>query len=125
MALAQNILDAIESNPVIAPRGGNPCVMAPWGCQGTLPDDRLVAILADGTKVGTCADYVTHTNIVRSAGRGSEAQTIFNWVVNTYKALNPVQLDDAGQPLRTLGIERPANKVLDLRKPRRARRTAA
>lgn len=110
MALATNVLQAMAQVPVLAGKAGIECAIAPFGCTGTVAEDRIIVILADGTKLGTCANFVRHTTIVREAGAGSDAQTLFTWLIQVFQAQNPNRARGDKSPTTTLDLRPQARK---------------
>lgn len=104
MVLAANVLQAMESVQVIPGKVGIECAMSSFGCTGTVTEDRIIVILADGTKLGTCANWTRHTAIVTEAGAGSEAQRLFTWLIQVFQAQNPGRVRGDKSPTKTLDL---------------------
>jgi hypothetical protein len=102
------VMKAIEQFPVLpqAPEGATPCALAAFGCTGTVAPDRIVAILPDGTKLGNCANYLRHTQIVREAGAGSEPQRLFTWLIAQFQKANPGRVRGDRSPINTVDLRR-------------------
>jgi hypothetical protein len=66
------------------------CALKPFtACTAKVVPDRYVAILKDGSPIGTCPNWQRHTQAVREAGTGSELQKLFTWLLGTFQAANP------------------------------------
>ena len=92
MVLSQNIIAAMESNPVsgIAPRTGYlPCALQPFGCTGNFAPERVTVVLPDSTKLGLCANFRRHTQMVNEAPDGAEVKRFFNWMIDKFQSANP------------------------------------
>jgi hypothetical protein len=113
------LAEAMAKYPVVLNRDDGEhaveCAMQPFaGCTRKVAVDRFVVILRDGTAVGTCPSWQQHTNAVRAAGTGSEAQRLFTWIVGTFQAANPDRQrgDQAANKVVSLLKEEP--EIVDL-----------
>lgn len=115
--LPTNIAEAMEKYPVVLGRNDGAhavdCALAPFaGCSRKVVPDRFVAILRDGTPIGTCPQWQAHTTAVRKAGRGSEVQQLFTWIIGTFQAANPDRTRAANDEHPDAGTDLRPNKVV-------------
>ena len=117
--IPSNIAEAMDKFPVVGARDDGEhavdCAMAPFaGCTRKVIPDRFVLVLKDGTATGTCPDWQGHTQAVRRAGTGSEAQRVFTWIVGTFQAANPDRQRGATDPNKVVDLRGAEPKIVDL-----------
>jgi hypothetical protein len=105
MVTAKVLSKLVDSHPIQIPAktGSIPCALAPFGCTGFVAADRIV-VYTDAGPLGNCANWRRHTELVRTAGPGSEVQKVFSWLIGQFQASNPSRVRGSTDPIVSIDL---------------------
>jgi hypothetical protein len=97
---AKSLGKLMEAHPIQIPAqtGSVPCALQPFGCTGMVASERIT-VLTDEGGLGACANWRRHTELVRSAGPGSEVQQVFTWLIGQFQSANPGRVRGSTEPI--------------------------